>query len=149
MEGTSFDGNELQRELAYYKKQLDKFSGESIKHDFVLSSLRRELKQKKAGFSILSTLQSEFSVTTPLDLIFATTVKAINTQLNMDRSVILVPISPPNKFKASKWYGYQQDQLSELQCAEIEIQSHFLATGKYIMHNKSMQVNDISQTIQN
>ena len=78
MIGTFYHDNELQRELDYYKKQLDQFSGESIKHDFILSSLRRELNQKKAAFSILSRLQSEFSVATPLQVIFDNTVKEIN-----------------------------------------------------------------------
>ena len=61
MDETSSPDNELQRELAYYKKQLNQISGESIQHDFVLSSLRHELKQKKEAFSILTNLQREFS----------------------------------------------------------------------------------------
>ena len=55
---------ELQKEIAYYKKQLDQMSGESIRHDYVRTSLRHELKQKKDAFGALTALQQKFSVTT-------------------------------------------------------------------------------------
>ena len=60
MNENSVPENKLQRELAYYKKQLDQMSGESIRHDFVLSSLRHELKQKKEALSILPNCKRNF-----------------------------------------------------------------------------------------
>ena len=142
MNENSVPENKLQRELAYYKKQLDQMSGESIRHDFVLSSLRHELKQKKEALSILTKLQKEFSVTTSLDTIFEETVKSINTQLNMDYSIVLVPSISTHSFRASHWHGFPDEQKPMLETPEVEISSAVCNSGKYILRNKSMTVDD-------
>src|SRR6266498_50808 len=137
MDQTSSTENELQKQLAYYKKQLDQISGESIQHDFILSSLRHELKQKKEALSILTNLQSEFSVNTPLPVIFAKTVKGIHTQLGMDYSIVLLPTSSSNTFKAGHWYGLREEQIPIPQTGEVEIPSAFCKSGQYILLNKT------------
>ena len=99
MEDNSAMGRDLQKELAYYKKQLDRISGETIRNDFTLSLVRDELRQKKEAFDILINLQQKFSIDVPLDIIFAQTVKAIRMQLRMDRAIILTHTTK-NLFKS-------------------------------------------------
>ena len=148
MNESSVPENKLQRELDYYKKQLDQMSGESIRHDFVLSSLRHELKQKKEALSIVGKLQKEFSVTTSLDTIFEETVKAINTQLNMDYSMALVPSTSTNLFKASHWHGFPDEQKPMLETPEVEISSAVCKSGQYILRNKTTTVDDTRMEIE-
>jgi len=149
MDENSLPDSKIQKELAYYKKQLDQMSGESIRHDFILSSLRHELKQKKEALSILAKLQKEFSVTTSLDTIFDETVKAINAQLNMDYSIVLVPSSSANSFKAGHWHGFSDEQKPLLESREVEVSPVVCDTGQYILRNKTTTVDDTGMEIQN
>jgi signal transduction histidine kinase len=132
----------IQPELEYYKKLMDQMSGESLQNDFIISSLGHQLKQKKEAFSILTTLQKEFLVTTPLATIFEKTIKAVNVQLGMDQSVILAPVAIAGFYKARQWHGFQTEQILSLEKAEIEIESSFFRSGRYILLNKSSGTNE-------
>src|ERR1700749_931786 len=91
MEENTDQKSNINQELEYYKKLMDQMSGQSLQNDFIISSLSHQLKQKKEAFSILTTLQREFLVTTPLPTIFEKTIRTINAQLGMDQSLILTP----------------------------------------------------------
>src|SRR5687768_7772355 len=103
--------NESERELDYYKRKLNELSGESIRFDYILSSLRYELKQRKDGFSLLTKLQKEFTIATPLNELFSETLKTVNKHLGMDRSVILSYDPVKDIFQSSHWLGYPADQV--------------------------------------
>ena len=51
------DADPVQRELAYYKLQVDTLAGENLKLEYAISGLRHELRQKRQGFALLSQLQ--------------------------------------------------------------------------------------------
>ena len=139
---------ELQKQLAYYKKQLDEMSGESIQHDFTLSSLRHQLKQKKEALSAITYLHAELTLNSTIDEIFAKTVKCIKTQLGMDYSVVLIP-SSTSLFKASQWYGFPEEQTSSLESATIEIPPAFCKSRQYILLNKSIKADETVSLLQN
>jgi hypothetical protein len=125
MEESTDRKTNIQQELEYYKKLMDQMSGQSLQNDFMISSLSHQLKQKKEAFSILTTLQREFLVTTPLPDIFEKTIKTINAQLGMDQSMILTPGPQKDSFKAEYWYGFQTEQIAVFEKEEINIQSSF------------------------
>jgi hypothetical protein len=64
------DSEQPDRELDYYKRQLDEISGQNVKNDYLISGLRHELKQKRDGFSLLAELQQSFDIRTPLSAVF-------------------------------------------------------------------------------
>ncbi len=148
MEESADRKSNIQQELEYYKKLMDQMSGQSLQNDFTISSLNHQLKQKKEAFSILTTLQREFLVTTPLPVIFDKTVKAINAQLGMDHTLILLPDPNNNSYRAEHWYGFQTDQIPVLEKAEIEIQSSFFKSGQHVLFNKSSDKNEFNACIQ-
>lgn len=148
MPGELPPGKDSHKELEYYKKQLDQLSGESIRHDFILSSLRYEVKQKKEAFDILTTLQNEFSVAVPLEIIFTQTVKAINMQLRMDRSVVLLPSDSADVYTVGFKHGFTGEEISLLQNVKIKLRPDLLNQGQYILLNKSMQPDEQCSLIQ-
>ena len=148
METGSHSNNDTQRELAYYKKKLDELSGESIRHDYALSTLRYELKQKKDAFAILTNLQKEFSVRTPISVIFETTVKAIINHLGMDRSMILTSLDEQYAFEATHWHGFPEEQLMSLKKAKLTVPDQFLHPGYFILCNKSTAPAEINSVVQ-
>ncbi|GAO42734.1 ATP-binding protein [Flavihumibacter petaseus] len=139
----------LQQELAYYKRQLDQLSGEAIRSDFALSSLRHEMKQKQEAFAILSHLQQAFTVTTPLETIFRTVVKAINLQLGMDRTLILLPdetAGTGDTFSAKYWSGYPDTASSQLEKAAVVLPPQLLQAGGHcLFHQKATEDDTIRQ----
>ena len=144
MEESTDRKTNIQQELEYYKKLLDQMSGQSLQNDFTISSLGHQLKQKKEAFAILTTLQREFLVTTPLPVIFEKTIKTINAQLGMDQSMVLTPGPRVDSYKAEYWYGFQTEQVPVFEKAEIEIQPSFFKSGQYILFNKSSGINEFN-----
>ena len=54
MSDEATDLESLERELNYYKRQLDKLSGDILNFDLTISGLRHELRQKRQGFALLA-----------------------------------------------------------------------------------------------
>src|SRR5688500_12141505 len=106
MQKASKPGDDLQKELEFYKKKVTELSGESIRSDYLLSSLRYELKQRQDGFSLLTQLQEKFSINTPVEELFSETLKAIKTCLGMDRAVMLARDPFANNFSPAFFQGY-------------------------------------------
>jgi len=148
MAGGSPSNNDSQRELAYYKKKLDELSGESIRYDYTISALRFELKQKKDAFAILTNLQKDFSVGTPIPVIFDTTVKAIINHLGMDRSVILTSIADQTLFETNHWYGFPDEQVSSLKEVKMHLPDDILKPGHFILCNKSTTAAEMNRMVQ-
>jgi class 3 adenylate cyclase len=140
--------DQVQRELDYYKKQLDRIAGDAVRNDFKMSSLRHELKQKKEAFAILTHLQKAFTITTPIHQIFETTARSLNLHLAMDRSVIFLPVAGSNTFKAGHWYGCHEEQIPVLEMREVEIPLSELESLQYVLQNKSISPGEISRQIQ-
>ena len=146
----SIDSREqLEKEIAYYKKQLDQMSGESIRHDYIRTSLRHELKQKKDAFAVLTILQKKFTVTTPLDVLFTETIKAINGYLGMDRSVVLIPSEAGELFKPAYSYGYPASFFNETEPIKIHLPPSYVQPGGSILVNKKVHPDETGVEIQN
>jgi signal transduction histidine kinase len=138
---------EIQKELAYLRNKLTELSGESIKYDYQLSSMRFELKQRKDAFSTLTLLQKKFTIATPLQELFRETVKAVITQLQMDRSIILIYDASKDIFTPSQWYGYLPEQARNI-IHELKLPQRYLKEGEYLLVNKSVTPDELILRIQ-
>lgn len=147
MAESSNEGMDWQKELEFYKKKLNELSGESIRYDYLLSSLRYELKQRKDGFAVLTRLQTEFTVATPLETLFSVTLKAINTHLSMDKSVILTANTKKNIFQAGYWQGYYPAEAGAVSKAELAIPAELLKEGSSLLVNKSVNTDELMENI--
>lgn len=148
MENKLASDEQLQKQLTYYRKQVEQMSGESIRNDFMLSSLRYELKQRKEAFAALTSLQMALTVTTPNDVIFQTAVKTVHGQLGMDRALILLPYPDAGRFKAAFTFGFSEVESREIKQHEISIPAHCLDPNNAILYNKNSQSNEAIQQVQ-
>ena len=146
--GTTASGPDLKRELEYYKKQLEQMSGDSIRYDFMLSSLRHELKQKQEAFAVLASLQKAFTVATPEAEVLQITVKAINTQLGMDRSLVLLAMPETNRFSVGECHGFSPESVTALGDISIEIPLSLLQPGRHLLYNKSAPETELVHLVQ-
>jgi signal transduction histidine kinase len=147
MEENQPGGKEIHKELEYLRNKLTELSGENIKYDYQLSSMRFELKQRKDAFSTLTLLQKKFTIATPLPELFRETVKAVITQLQMDRSILLLYDASKDIFIPSQWYGYLPEHASNI-IHELKLPARYLKEGEYLLVNKSVTPDELIIRIQ-
>ncbi len=122
----------VQRELAYYKRQVDEVAGQNLKLDYAISGLRHEIRQKQQGFALLSQLQQSIGAQKRISAIFELAIAAINSVLGMDRTVVLTPTDRPHSYLPSQWVGFLEQQAQRFRLLEFEFPREF-ASGEGLL----------------
>lgn len=122
------DSESLRTEVEYYKRQLDDVAGENLRLDYTISGLRHELRQKRQGFALLSALQQSIGAHKQISSIFEITIRAINSTLGMDKTVVLSPTDKPNVYRMTQWLGVREEMAASLASLDLEFPASF-ATG--------------------
>lgn len=122
----------VQRELAYYKRQVDEVAAQNLKLDYAISGLRHEVRQKQQGFALLSQLQQSIGAQKGISAIFELAIAAINSVLGMDRTVVLTPTDRPGTYRPSQWVGFHEQQAEQFRPLEFGFPAEF-ATGKGLL----------------
>ena len=110
-----------QRELAYYKRQVDTLAGENLKLEYVISGLRHELKQKRQGFALLSQLQGAIGAHQQISSLLAVALPAIGATLGMDKAVVLSPGRREHSFRPTQWIGFRHDATAAFEHLELDL----------------------------
>src|SRR4051794_17423113 len=100
------DDDPIERELKYYRGQLDELSGQVVRADSVVSRAKRELKQRRDALALLSELQHAVSADLAPAEVFRRTLM-VTAKLKLDRAVVLVAeAESPQTFRPVAWSGY-------------------------------------------
>ena len=137
MSDESTDLTLAQRELAYYKRQVDTLAGENLKLEYVLSGLRHELKQKQQGFALLSQLQESIGAHQQISSIFAVALPAIGATLGIDKAVVLSPGRGENSFRPTQWIGFRQEAAAAFESLELEVSPSLAHGAERLIVNKA------------
>ncbi len=130
------DGAE--RELDYYKRQVDTLAGENLKLDYVIAGLRHDVKQKRQGFALLSRLHESIGLHTTSSELFAAAAPAINATVAMDRTVVLTPVGEPTgRFRIIHAVGYQDDEAERIRGAEVDLPRDTIAGVAKVVVNRA------------
>ena len=134
MQEVPIDLAKLQKEIDYYKRRLDDLTADNLKHEYSISNLQHQLKQRRHGFQLLSELSHTVGGYKDPAAIFEVTAQGINATLVMDRTIVLVPAEKGGSFRPLTWIGYPAEQTEGLQKTRIEVpaeflDSHLLANG--------------------
>jgi signal transduction histidine kinase/DNA-binding response OmpR family regulator len=122
----------VQRELAYYKRQVDEVAGQNLKLDYAISGLRHQLRQKQQGFALLSQLQHSIGAQKRISAIFETVIGAINAELGMDRTVVLGPAGREHAYRPGQWVGFLGEHAERFSSLEFEFPPEF-ASGEGLL----------------
>jgi signal transduction histidine kinase len=122
----------VQRELAYYKRQIDEVAGQNLKLDYAISGLQHEIRQKQQGFALLSQLQQSIGAQKRISAIFELAIGAINSVLGMDRTAVLTPTARPHTYLPSQWVGFLEGQAKQFHSLEFEF-PHEFASGEGLL----------------
>src|SRR5215813_10749656 len=143
MSEAPLDVKRLTAELGYYKNQLDQLAGENLRLDYTISGLRHELQQKRQGFALLSALQQSIGAHKEISSIFDITIRAINSTLGMDKTVILSPTGKRNVYRPSHWLGLREEGSTALTSLDIEFRESFSDGSGLIVANRSSDATDL------
>ncbi len=113
MADESHNMDEMRREIAYYKCRLDELAGENFQLDYQLSGLRKEIKQKRQAFTLLSNLQQTIGAEKEISHIFHNVLLAINATLGMDKTIVLSPTDQEDDYQPTQWTGFTEEGRSE------------------------------------
>ncbi|HYB46257.1 MAG TPA: GAF domain-containing protein, partial [Streptosporangiaceae bacterium] len=115
----------VQQELAYYKRQVDEVAGQNLKLDYAISGLRHQIRQKQQGFALLSQLQHTIGAQKRISAIFETAIGAINAELGMDRTVVLMPAGREHAYRPGQWVGFLGEHAERFGSLELEFPPEF------------------------
>ncbi|CAN5732834.1 hypothetical protein BH11MYX4_BH11MYX4_01650 [soil metagenome] len=125
--------DELRRELAYYKRHLDELAAQRISIEHHQWTLQMQVRQKKQGFQLLSRLARSLGDQIEPDSMFRIAVLAINSALDMDRTVIFVPGAQPTHFVAAHVAGLSEEEAARLGETTFEIPAEITAAVEPIL----------------
>jgi signal transduction histidine kinase/class 3 adenylate cyclase len=142
------DIERFRKEIDYYKRQLDELTGENVKLDYTLSGLRHQIKQRHQGFALLSELQQSIGVHRHLSSIFGTVIRAINSTLGMDKTIVLTPADRENYYRPSQWLGFRTESAESLSTLSLEFPPAFARGTGLLVVNKSSEKTPLIVKIQ-
>jgi signal transduction histidine kinase/class 3 adenylate cyclase/CheY-like chemotaxis protein len=138
----------VRQELAYYKRQVDELAGQNLKLDYEISGLRHHLRQKQQGFALLSQLQQSIGAQKQISAIFEAAIRAINSLLGMDRTVVLAPTEREHVFSPSQWVGFREQQAEQFPSLEFEFPPAFASGEELLVVSRAIEKTVLMQRIQ-
>ena len=147
------DLNEMRREIDYYKRRLEELAGESLKLDYEISGLRKDVKQKRQAFFLLAHLQRSIGPEQEIESIFATVLREVNATLGMDKTVVLTPTDRDDHYQPSQWTGFTEEGRSEefaerISQAVIQFPPGFAAGTDILLVNKTTESSPLIKQLQ-
>jgi len=126
---------QLEKELAYYKKQVDMLSGSVLSNQYAFTQLSNVCRKYINGFHIIAAIQRSFSFYSRKDELYEQFLENIFSQMFLDR-VVLLEMAPGGKeLKPVLWKGFNSDENFKLTNTSLEIPEEFVQEKKSIFVN--------------
>ena len=94
--------------------------------------IRHELEQKRRGFRLLADLVVGLRQATDYESVFVSVAQRINTALNMQKTVVLVPTTNGN-YSPAVLQGYSDEELTELEGLQVRLPPAFLDAEQAVL----------------
>ena len=148
MSDPSPDLERLQKELAYYKRQLEEMTGAHLQLEYRMPALTHELGQKRQGFALLSQLQQSIGAHQQISSIFDITISGINSTLGMDRTAVLSPTERANVYRVTQWTGYREEFARAFENLSIELPEDIASGEGTLLRNRQTENNAVTARLQ-
>lgn len=116
---------ELRREVIYLRRLAERSAGYMMKAEIQATAIRRELEQKRLGFSLMAELAVALGHDADYEDVLISVSRRINTALNMQRTAVLVPYSR-GIYRAAVLQGYTSEERETLESRHIEVAAELL-----------------------
>ncbi len=126
---------QLEKELAYYKKQVDMLSGSTLSNQYAFTQLSNVCRKFINGFHIIAGIQRSFSFYSQKDELYEQFLESIFSQMFLDRVVLLEINTNRNELKPTFWKGFTQTETEQLKETVLIVPENIL------LQKRSMLVN--------
>ncbi|MDR2925584.1 MAG: sensor domain-containing diguanylate cyclase [Azoarcus sp.] len=116
---------ELRRELDYMRRLTEGCNAQRLANDIRTIAVRYELEQKRNGFRLMAELAIAFNKKTDKQSIFSSISKRLNSFLNMQRTIVLLP-DGVGVFKAAILHGYPPEEREDMEKCHIPVDKELL-----------------------
>ena len=116
----------LQKELTYYKKQLDRLSGNTVSNQYAFAQLSNISKKYISGFKIMADLQRSFSFYTSKEILYEEFMEGIFSQMFLDRVVLLEMLVGKKSMKSISCRGFNEEEKVRVEEVLLHVPDDFL-----------------------
>jgi signal transduction histidine kinase/DNA-binding response OmpR family regulator len=130
----------LRRELAYYKRHLDELAAQRISTEHHQWGLNVQLRQKRQGFQLLSQLARSIVGQTDVQSILGLTALAMNSALEMDRTIVFAPTATAHSYVPAHFAGVPDEVVRRVSQRSFVFPHEFrVGTGLLLVHTETEQ----------
>jgi signal transduction histidine kinase len=138
---------QLQKEIEYYKKQLNTLSGSAISRDYKIAEMNNMTKQMRTGFALIADL-NRFNPAYHFEEIYDHFAEEINIQLQNDLTLILLPDTLTNGYFIPNYIkGYTILDRIDIKDQKIFIEQPFLKQEKSLLVNSQSIITPFIQSL--
>ncbi len=128
---------QLQQELAYYKKQFDSLSGNTISTQYTLAQLSNTCKKYINGFHIMAEIQRSFSFYSLKEVLYEQFLESLYSQMFLNRAVLLEVIPGTKTMRPVLQKGFTREEEGTLKTATLLLPDTFFQEKKSILVNSA------------
>lgn len=124
---------QLEKELVYYKKQVDRLSGDALSNQYAFTQLSNVCKKYINGFQIIADIQRSFSFYSSRDKLYEQFADSILSQMFLDKVILFEIIPGTKELKPILCRGFTVDENSKLFTVDFSFSDEFLLEKKSIL----------------
>ena len=148
MENQQNEIDALQKELAYYKKQLDRLSGNTVGSQYAFAQLSNISKKYINSFKLMADLQRSFSFYTRKEILYEEFMEGIFSHLFLDRVVLLEMIAGKKALKPISSRGFGEEEKIKINELVINVPEDFFKQKKSLLVCSEIDVSDFEKVVQ-
>lgn len=138
----------LQRELAYYKKQVDLLSGKTISNQYAFAQLSNVCKKYINGFQIIADIQRSFSFYTRKEVLYEQFIERIFSQMFLDKVMLLETTTDKKQLRPFLHKGFNEDERLRLNDTRLSMPDIFQVEKKSFLVNSEIIPSEFEQLVQ-
>lgn len=138
----------LQKELTYYKKQLDRLSGNTVSSQYAFAQLSNISKKYISGFKIMADLQRSFSFYTRKEVLYEKFMEGIFSQMFLDRVVLLELLAGKKAMKPVSSRGFNEEEKAAVDQVLIQVPEDFLLQRKSLLVSSEINISVFEELLQ-
>ena len=138
----------LEKEIAYYKKQLDRLSGNTISSQYAFAQLSNISKKYIRGFKIMADLQCPFNFYIRKEILYEEFMKGIFSQMFFDRVVLLEVVVGKKSMNPISSRGFNKEEKAKIDDVLINITEDFLQQKKSLLVSIKINTTDFEKLLQ-
>lgn len=139
---------QLEKELAYYKKQVDRLSGSTLSNQYAFTQLSNVCRKYINGFHIIADIQRSFSFYSRKETLYEQFLESIISQMFLDRVVLLEIVPGRKELKPILWKGFDAEESLKLINTALPIPEDFLDKKKSILVSNEIISTEFEKAVQ-